>query len=173
MRSAIGGGPSRHCRVYKSTWSDPRYPGKARLMWILTLASRLSKAALRHGTGVEVTHQTGHCEIHYDAQLCGGDENRVSLLIDKMGAVERTLSPPLQHLKKGPIWRVPRPARLPTSTQASLITLEDTPFYTRSQLRVSDRQFMHESLDLTRFCRSWVQCLLPFRMPRRSPTKSC
>ena len=115
----------------------------------------------------------GHCEIHYDAQLCGGDENRVSLLIDKMGAVERTLSPPLQHLKKGPIWRVPRPARLPTSTQASLITLEDTPFYTRSQLQVSDRQFMHESLDLTRFCRSWVQCLLPFRMPRRSPTKSC
>ena len=28
-------------------------------MWILTLASRLSKAALRHGTGVEVTHQRG------------------------------------------------------------------------------------------------------------------
>jgi carotenoid 1,2-hydratase len=93
----------------------------------------------------------GHCEIHYDAQLRSGKEKRVSLLIDKAGHVERVASPPLQHLKKGAIWRIARPARLPVSTQASLKTLEDTPFYTRSQLQVSDRQFMHESLDLIAF----------------------
>ena len=114
----------------------------------------------------------GHCEIHYDAQLRNGDENRVSLIIDKQGGMERIASPPLQQLKKGTIWRVSRPARLPASTQTSLKTLEDTPFYTRSQLHISGREFMHESLDLTRFCRSWVQWLLPFRMPRRGATRS-
>ena len=114
----------------------------------------------------------GHCEIHYDAQLRSGEDKRVSLLIDETGDVQRTDSPALQQLKKGPIWRIARPARLPVSTQASLKTLEDTPFYTRSQLRVSDRQFMHESLDLTRFCQPWVQWLLPFRMPRRGTARS-
>ena len=101
----------------------------------------------------------GHCEIHYDAQLRSGEDKRVSLLIDETGDVQRTASPALQQLKKGPIWRIARPARLPVSTQASLKTLEDTPFYTRSQLHVSDRQFMHESLDLTRFCQPLVQWL--------------
>ena len=114
----------------------------------------------------------GHCEIHYDAQLRSGNEKQVSLLIDKEGTVQRTASPPLQQLKKGAIWGVARPARLPVSTQASVKTLEDTPFYTRSQLQVADRQFMHESLDLTRFCRPWVQRLLPFRMPRRGEARS-
>ena len=46
-------------------------------------------------------------------------------------------------------------------------TLEDTPFYTRSEIQVGGGQFMHESLDLHRFCRPWVQFLLPFRMPRK------
>ena len=30
----------------------------------------------------------------------------------------------------------------------------------------SDALAVHESLDLDRFSRRWVQCLLPFRMPR-------
>ena len=78
----------------------------------------------------------------------------------------RIASPSRQQLPRGPIWRVARPARLPPSRHLDVTTLEDTPFYTRSQVRVDDREFMHESLDLVRFCRPWVQQLLPFRMPR-------
>ncbi len=50
-------------------------------------------------------------------------------------------------------------------------TLLDTPFYARSL--VEHRIFgeraisMHESLDLTRFSKSYVKWMLPFRMPRR------
>jgi carotenoid 1,2-hydratase len=62
---------------------------------------------------------------------------------------------------------VARPARLPGAAVDSLTTLEDTPFYTRSQIHTAAGHFMHESLDLTRFCQPWVQLLLPFRMPRR------
>jgi carotenoid 1,2-hydratase len=50
-------------------------------------------------------------------------------------------------------------------------TLEDAPFYSRSllqtQLLGSPATAIHESLDLDRFASRWVQCLLPFRMPRR------
>jgi carotenoid 1,2-hydratase len=49
-------------------------------------------------------------------------------------------------------------------------TLEDAPFYSRSLLDTrllgSSAPAIHESLDLDRFRARWVQCLLPFRMPR-------
>ena len=107
----------------------------------------------------------GDCQIHYDAQLSGGGEKRLSLSVDRSGAMARTPSPDLQQLPRGPVWRVARPARLPH--QAGRVkTLEDTPFYTRSEIQVAGGHFMHESLDLRRFCRPWVQFLLPFRMPR-------
>ena len=57
-----------------------------------------------------------------------------------------------------------RPAR--GAADLSVVkTLEDTPFYSRSVLS-GDHAMMHESLDLDRFSKTWVQCLLPFRMPR-------
>lgn len=108
----------------------------------------------------------GSCHIHYDAQLVGGAEKCLSLSINQAGEMERIVSPSRQQLPRGPIWRVARPARLPLSRHLDVITLEDTPFYTRSQVRADDREFMHESLDLGRFCQPWVQRLLPFRMPR-------
>lgn len=45
-----------------------------------------------------------------------------------------------------------------------IVTLEDTPFYTRSWLERGGAHVMHESLDLDRFDRAWVRFLLPFRM---------
>ena len=108
----------------------------------------------------------GDCQIHYDAQLSGGGEKRLSLSVDRSGAMARMSSPDLQQLPRGPVWRVARPARLPHAA-GRVKTLEDTPFYTRSEIQVAGRHFMHESLDLRRFCRPWVQFLLPFRMPRR------
>ena len=105
------------------------------------------------------------CQIHHDTQLAGGGSKHLSLSIDEAGALQRETFPAL-ILPKGPIWRVERPSRLPASERMSIKTLEDTPFYTRSQIRVNEQEFMHESLDLRRFCQPWVQTLLPFRMPR-------
>jgi len=54
----------------------------------------------------------------------------------------------------------------------TLQMLEDTPFYTRSQIASHFHNepvtAVHESLDLRRFSKNWVRFLLPFRMPRRS-----
>jgi len=106
------------------------------------------------------------CEIHYDAQLRDGGEKRLSLRMDDQGKLVRAETPALRQLPKGPLWRVARPARLGSTAPCSIHTLEDTPFYTRSRIETDTRQFMHESLDLRRFCKPWVQWLLPFRMPR-------
>ncbi len=50
--------------------------------------------------------------------------------------------------------------------------MEDTPFYSRSQIAVTvgheTLHGMHEQLDLDRFDAPWVQFLLPFRMRRRA-----
>ena len=69
-------------------------------------------------------------------------------------------------------WRIPRQTRADAGHGARVVeTLEDAPFYSRSLL--DTRIFgmaapaIHESLDLDRFRARWVQCLLPFRMPRR------
>lgn len=71
-------------------------------------------------------------------------------------------------LRRG-LWGVGGNTRASGPTQRIRL-LEDTPFYTRSLLRmpVDGRQVfaMHESLDLTRFVRPWVQRLLPFRIRR-------
>ena len=107
----------------------------------------------------------GDCQIHYDAQLSDGGEKTLSLSVDRSGAMARMSSPDLRQLPRGPIWRVARPARLPHEA-VRVKTLEDTPFYTRSEIQMASGHFMHESLDLRRFCRPWVQFLLPFRMPR-------
>jgi carotenoid 1,2-hydratase len=70
-----------------------------------------------------------------------------------------------------PVWRVGRSVRSDEGLMA-VKTLEDTPFYARSQLRRESgghaELAMHESLDLDRFSRRWVRTLLPFRMPRRA-----
>ena len=68
-------------------------------------------------------------------------------------------------------WRVPRRTRADAGHGARVVqTLEDAPFYSRSLLdtRLLGRvaPAIHESLDLDRFRSRWVQCLLPFRMPR-------
>jgi carotenoid 1,2-hydratase len=49
-------------------------------------------------------------------------------------------------------------------------TLVDAPFYSRSQLDIrvegSCAPAIHEGLSLQRFRTTWVQAMLPFRMPR-------
>ena len=66
-------------------------------------------------------------------------------------------------------WRLKRSARCESGAQL-VKTLVDAPFYSRSQLTVDllgqRAPALHESLSLERFRAGWVQCLLPFRMPR-------
>ncbi|MFM7293714.1 MAG: carotenoid 1,2-hydratase [Burkholderiales bacterium] len=69
-------------------------------------------------------------------------------------------------------WRIKRATACDDEARATVVkTVEDTPFYARSVVRsVVNKQPMiavHESLSLERFSSRWVQCLLPFKMPRR------
>ncbi len=78
-----------------------------------------------------------------------------------------------QTLPAAKIWRMPRQSRCdPGASIEQLRTLEDTPFYSRSQFETRiaglHASCIHESLNLARFDSSWVQCLLPFRMPRNT-----
>lgn len=68
-------------------------------------------------------------------------------------------------------WQLTRHTRVDAGHEARVIkTLEDAPFYSRSLLEtglLGTRMLgIHESLSLDRFQSRWVQCLLPFRMPR-------
>jgi carotenoid 1,2-hydratase len=78
--------------------------------------------------------------------------------------------PPAFSAPATSLWRIPRPAR--GEGQATIRTIEDTPFYARSTLQaVWDGHrvdAMHESLRLDRFTTPIVQAMLPFRMPRRN-----
>jgi carotenoid 1,2-hydratase len=70
-------------------------------------------------------------------------------------------------------WRVARTARADAQQLVTVKrTLEDAPFYARSQLSAKlfgeTAEIVHESLSLDRFRMPIVQAMLPFRMPRRS-----
>lgn len=118
-----------------------------------------SRAATRAGT-----------VIAYDTSARETDDVSLSLRFDRNGAVEH-LAPlsPSQLPSTG--WRIGRTARgdaqQPVAVQR---TLEDAPFYARSQLSAKlfgeTADVMHESLSLDRFRMPIVQAMLPFRMPR-------
>lgn len=103
-----------------------------------------------------------------------GHENTIALALADSGELVHQPAPLAQRLPAS-AWRVPRHTRsdLPI---VDVKTLEDTPFYARSLLRVGDSDatdaiLMHESLSLERFRSRWVQWLLPFRMPRRNTAR--
>ena len=115
----------------------------------------------------------GRTAVLYDrAERAAADQRKtLALLLDPQGGLETFEPPPRTRLATTPVWRVPRTVqRDPDSDGRVVRTLEDTPFYSRSMIRSrllgEDVQAMHESLLLTRFEQTWVQALLPFRMPR-------
>ena len=110
------------------------------------------------------------CELIYDTDPLQGDKRTLALRFEPDGSVHQFPAPPEHSLPATPVWRIARPTRS-AAAPAVIKTLEDTPFYARSKTRVQllgePLVAMHESLDLGRFKRRWVQTLLPFRMPRR------
>jgi carotenoid 1,2-hydratase len=84
------------------------------------------------------------------------------------GQVTDSPVPPLQQMPKG-LWGMPRDVHSETPPQL-IAKLEDTPFYTRSHVRIAldgkPCDAFHESLSLDHFVKPSTQLMLPFRMPR-------
>ena len=111
-----------------------------------------------------------HTAIIYDVTRRDGTRTTLALDIDKAGKVEN-FTPGIHAQLDTTSWQVKR-STFSDNGKASIVeTLEDTPFYSRSLLETeiagNKTTAMHESLSLDRFKSRWVQCLLPFRMPRR------
>ncbi len=100
----------------------------------------------------------------------GGRSSSTTRRFDRKGVAETIESLPQARLPQTG-WRIARSAHAdPLQPVAIARTLEDTPFYARSQLSAKlfgeTADVMHESLSLKRFRNPVVQAMLPFRMPR-------
>ncbi len=132
----------------------------------------------------------GRCAVLYDVQPKHERAHLIGARFSPDGSVEPFTLPHRQILPATRWWRMPRrvptdgradghaegPTRGPTEAHAEgpaaavERTLEDTPFYSRSLLRMQlggqPAQAVHESLDVARLTAPIVQRMLPFRMPR-------
>ena len=101
-----------------------------------------------------------------------GDADSLALRFDANGCAE-AMEPPPRVALPATRWGIARHTRADFGCETRVIrTLVSAPFYSRSLLRTrlaaTETLAIHESLDLDRFRSPWVQCLLPFRMPRRA-----
>lgn len=115
-------------------------------------------------------HTDEGTHILYDIAPRNGANRWLGLRFDETGAATE-IAPQAPASLPGTFWRVSRATRAAAGSAPGLVrTLEDTPFYARSQLlgeingAVAD--IMHESLSLDRFRSPVVRAMLPFRMPR-------
>ncbi len=110
--------------------------------------------------------------VVYDAQRRDGSRGCLCLRFHVDRAPESVIAPPPCRLPDG-AWRLGRDTRNDRGEPMRQVqAFENGPFYTRSLLagrwHGEPLLAVHESLDLDRFDRPWVQGLLPFRMPRRA-----
>ncbi len=107
--------------------------------------------------------------ILYDAETLDGRRAPHGRRITLDGRIEALEGPVRAPLPRS-TWGIDRATRSDHGRATLTKTLEDTPFYARSVLSTRllghDVSAMHESLDLTRFQRRWVQALIPFRTRR-------
>jgi carotenoid 1,2-hydratase len=119
-----------------------------------------SRASLTHGAAVL-----------YDVTRSGGERMSLALKFAPNGDVEAFEPPPSVKLPTT-VWRVPRRTQADGGQARVIKTMEDTPFYARSEIEthiLGERAHgVHESLSLERFSSEWVKFLLPFRMPREA-----
>lgn len=111
-------------------------------------------------------HQDEGTEVYYECWQRDGERTLIATRFDRDGTPQ-PIAPELRETLPDTGWRIRRDARIPGAKVAK--TFEDTPFYARNLLRDGNGQpAVSENLDLARFRAPWVQCLLPFRMPRRA-----
>ncbi len=129
------------------------------------------EAGFSSWTWTRLSHAAG-TDVGYATRPRGGPPEGFSVAFDRRGGLVVDEAPPAVPLPPT-LWRVGREALSEDAAATRLVrTLEDTPFYARSQ--VAARLFgrtaegLHESLDLDRFSSPVVQAMLPFRMPRRA-----
>jgi carotenoid 1,2-hydratase len=108
--------------------------------------------------------------VLYDLQARSAPARSMALHFSADGSARDIELPPAAALRTSG-WRVPRSTRADAGFAPSVQkTFEDAPFYSRSLLDThllgEPVSAIHESLSLDRFASRWVQCLLPFRMPR-------
>ena len=112
------------------------------------------------------TRMRGGTAVLYDVERRNGPLT-LAMRYDDAGGVADFDPPPAVALP-ATLWRVPR--KISAGAPVVVDTLEDTPFYARSVVaaEVMGQRVtaMHESLAMNRFAATWVQAMLPFRMPR-------
>ncbi|MGF1650022.1 MAG: carotenoid 1,2-hydratase [Hyphomicrobiaceae bacterium] len=117
-----------------------------------------SRAALSDGSAVL-----------YDVLCRDGARRALALKFERDGSVS-PFEPAERVRLPDTIWRMPRHTHADHGAARVVRTMEDSPFYARSELEthvLGERvQAVHESLSLDRFMETWVKLLLPFRMPR-------
>ncbi|MFK7964584.1 MAG: carotenoid 1,2-hydratase [Burkholderiaceae bacterium] len=128
------------------------------------------EAGFQNWTWMRASH-ADHTTVIYEVNRRGASPLALARRFDLDGSSEPIAMPSSVDLP-GTGWRIKRSTRAEPPKSAFVVrTLEDTPFYSRSELSVQlegqQMPAIHESLDLDRFASRWVQTLLPFRMPRR------
>lgn len=112
------------------------------------------------------TASSDRAAILYDTVGRDGMVRELSLSVGRDGSVER-FAPPIRVRLPRTRWGVGRESRAEGCVRV-VRTLTDAPFYSRSLLTTrllgEERLAVHESLDLDRFTRPWVQMMLPFRV---------
>jgi carotenoid 1,2-hydratase len=108
--------------------------------------------------------------VLYDVNPRDAHARGLALSFSSDGA-SRPIDAPAEFELPGTRWQLGRTTRVDRGQRARVVeTLEDAPFYSRSLLDThllgSHTPAIHESLSLDRFRSPWVQCMLPFRMPR-------
>jgi len=125
---------------------------------------------LRHWTWLRTVEQ-GATTVLYDVVDRNGKDVMHALRFLADGSVHTPAAGPTLQATTRTGWGIRRPVRSdPESPPGVIATLEDTPFYNRSRMRLSlggqALEAVHESLDLDRFASRWVQVLLPFKTRR-------
>jgi carotenoid 1,2-hydratase len=108
--------------------------------------------------------------ILYDIVRRGGRHAALALRVRNGGEIAAFEPPTSQTMPTTTIWRMGRKTRSDGGA-SPVTTLEDTPFYARSQIKTRllgrEAEAMHESLALNRLRSPVVKSLLPWRMPRQ------
>lgn len=112
----------------------------------------------------------GRSHLHYDVDALDGSRRIIDLEIDAVTGATPLAGASARALPRSR-WGVERRARFSGEEAVEVRrTLEDAPFYARSELGTTIDGMrcttVHESLSMQRFVAPWVQCMLPFRMPR-------